>query len=51
MLNKKHYYEKKLHKLNKRLERMKKNPNAYTNYDALYARVVMKINSCNEAIH
>jgi len=49
MLSKKKYYEKKIHKLNKRLERMKKNPNAYNNYDEMYAAVVTKINSCTKA--
>lgn len=49
MLNKKKYYEKKIHKLNKRLERMKKHPNAFNNYNELYANVVTKINSCTKA--
>ena len=49
MVNKKKYYEKKIHKLNKRLTRMKNNPKAYNNYDELYAKVVNKINSCNKA--
>ena len=49
MLNKKKYFEKKIHKLNKRLGRMKKNPNAYNNYDEMYADVVNKINSCTRA--
>lgn len=49
MINKKRYYEKKIHKLNKRLERMKKNPNAYNNVNELYAKVVLKINSCTKA--
>lgn len=50
MVNKKKYFEKKIHKLNKRLERMKKNPNAYNNYNEMYASVVTKINSCNREV-
>jgi uncharacterized coiled-coil DUF342 family protein len=50
MVAKEKYCEKKIHKLNKRLNRMKKNPKAYNNYDELYAKVVMKINSFTKAM-
>lgn len=50
MVNRKHYYEKKIHKLNKRLARLKRKPHAFSNYDELYATVVMKINSCTKAV-
>jgi hypothetical protein len=50
MVNKKKYFEKKIHKLNKRLERMEKNPNAYNNYNAMHESVLLKIDSCNRAI-
>ena len=46
MLSKPKYYEKKLHKLSKRLKRLEKCPQRFSNYDHLHDLVVMKINSC-----
>lgn len=50
MVNKKHYYEKRIHKLNKRLAKMEKNPNAFSNYWVLHDKVIRKLNSYNAAV-
>lgn len=50
MISSKRYYEKKLHKLNVRLARLKKRPNGYNNYNELVAKVQLKINSYNKLV-
>lgn len=50
MLAKNKYFEKKIHKLSKRLKRIEKCPQRYPNYEELHDLVLTKINSCNAAV-
>lgn len=50
MISKNRYYEKRIHKLNKRLARMKRHPQSYTNYQNLYDKVMLKIESYTKAV-
>ena len=49
MISKNRYYEKRIHKLNKRLSRLKCRPQAFNNWQHLHDSVVLKIDSYTKA--